>query len=110
MKTFASLRVLVVGGGFAGMSAAVEELHLSDGTRIATLPTPRLAGADVPGGGAIMRPVLARILADATRTSGTQVHLGCAFSEVNQDAEGDEVRFDDGDGVALGDAQRDVIH
>jgi 2-polyprenyl-6-methoxyphenol hydroxylase-like FAD-dependent oxidoreductase len=137
MKTLASLRVLVVGGGFAGMSAAVElrklgaevdlceidpgwrnygagislggatlrafrqlgileaflsegsandgvELHLSDGTRIATLRTPRLAGADVPGGGAIMRPVLARILADATRTSGTQVHLGRTLSEVKQ--------------------------
>ena len=149
MKTLASLRVLVVGGGFAGMSAAVElrklgaevdlceidpgwrnygagislggatlrafrqlgileaflregsandgvELHLSDGIRIATLPTPRLAGADVPGSGAIMRPVLARILADATRTSGTQVHLGCTLSEVKQDAEGVEVRFDDG--------------
>jgi 2-polyprenyl-6-methoxyphenol hydroxylase-like FAD-dependent oxidoreductase len=148
MKTLASLRVLVVGGGFAGMSAAIElrklgaevdlceidpgwrsyeegislggatlrafrqlgileaflregsasdgvELHLSDGTRIATLPTPRLAGPDVAGSGAIMRPVLARLLADATRASGSRIHLGCTVSEVKQDAEGVEVRLDD---------------
>jgi 2-polyprenyl-6-methoxyphenol hydroxylase-like FAD-dependent oxidoreductase len=110
MKTLASLRVLVVGGGFSGMSAAIElrklgaevglceidsgwrnygagislggatlrafrqlgileaflregsasdgvDLHLPDGTRIATLPTPRLAGADVPGSGADMSSI-----------------------------------------------------
>lgn len=142
-------RILIVGGGFAGMSAAIElrktgaevelveidpewrnygagislggatlrafrqlgildaflahgsahdgvSLRLPHGVQIGELPTPRIAGADVPGGGAIMRPVLAGILADATRKSGTRVHLGCTFSTIEQDAEGVEVRFTDG--------------
>jgi 2-polyprenyl-6-methoxyphenol hydroxylase-like FAD-dependent oxidoreductase len=55
-----------------------------------------MAGADVPGGGGIMRPVLARILAEATRTSGTNVRLGCTFTAIEQDAEGVEVAFTDG--------------
>jgi 2-polyprenyl-6-methoxyphenol hydroxylase-like FAD-dependent oxidoreductase len=142
-------RILIVGGGFAGMSAAIElrktgaevdlveidpewrnygagislggatlrafrqlgvleeflahgsahdgvSIRLPHGVQIGELPTPRIAGADVPGGGAIMRPVLARILADATRRAGTRVHLGCTFSTIEQDAEGVEVRFTDG--------------
>lgn len=142
-------KVLIVGGGFSGMSAAIElrkhgvqvdlveldpgwrsygagislggatlrafdrlgilqeflrhgnaadgvELYLPDGQRLGELPTPRIAGPDVPGGGAIMRPVLARILAQATRDAGTQVRLGCTFSSIVQDAEGVEVAFTDG--------------
>ena len=147
--TSAARRILIIGGGFAGMSAAIElrkqgehveiaevdpgwrsygagislggatlrafkqlgildafiehgnasdgiELRLPDGTLIATLPTPRLADPNVPGGGAIMRPVLARILADATRASGAEVRLGCTFTSIEQDAEGVEVGFTDG--------------
>jgi 2-polyprenyl-6-methoxyphenol hydroxylase-like FAD-dependent oxidoreductase len=142
-------RILIMGGGFSGMSAAIQlrkqgaEVDLveidpgwrsygagislgsatmrafkqlgildaflehgaaSDGVRIclphgpqvAELPTPRIAGPDVPGGGAIMRPVLAKILADATRASGTTVHLGCTFTQIAQDAEGVDVHFTDG--------------
>ena len=147
--TSTASKVLVVGGGFSGMSAAIElrrqgadvdlveidpgwrsygagislggatfrafrqlgildeflrhgnaadglEVYLPDGSPLGVLPTPRIAGADVPGGGAIMRPVLARILAEATRASGTRVHLGCSFSAIAQDAEGVEVTFTDG--------------
>ncbi|BEP38601.1 FAD-dependent oxidoreductase (plasmid) [Variovorax sp. V59] len=142
-------RILIVGGGFAGMSAAIElrktgaevdlveidpewrnygagislggatlrafrqlgvleeflahgsahdgvSIRLPHGVQIGELPTPRIAGAEVPGGGAIMRPMLARILADATRRAGTRVHLGCTFSTIEQDAEGVEVSFTDG--------------
>ena len=149
MTTLTARRILVIGGGFAGMSAAIElrklgaqvdlceidpgwrnygagislggatlrafrqlgildaflhegsatdgvRLHLPDGTLIGSLPTPRLAGSDVPGGGAIMRPVLARILSDATRANGTQVHLGCTFAAIEEDAEGVEVGFNNG--------------
>jgi len=145
----AAQRILVIGGGFSGMSAAIElrkqgadvdlveidadwrsygagislggatlrafrqlgvldaflregaavdglALYLPHGPHIATLPTPRIAGLDVPGGGGIMRPVLARILADATRASGTQVFLGCTFSHIEQDAGGVTVAFTDG--------------
>ncbi len=147
--TCAARKILIIGGGFSGMSAAIElrkqgvavdlveidpgwrsygagislggatlrafrqlgildefmrqghaadglEIFRPDGTPIGVLPTPRIAGADVPGGGAIMRPVLARILADATRASGTSVRLGCTFSAIEQDAEGAEVTFSDG--------------
>jgi 2-polyprenyl-6-methoxyphenol hydroxylase-like FAD-dependent oxidoreductase len=45
-----------------------------------------------------MRPVLARILADATRASGTRVRLGCTFKRIDADRAdaGAEVTFDDG--------------
>lgn len=147
--TLAARRILIIGGGFSGMSAAIElrkqgaevdlaeidagwrnygagislggatlrafrqlgildaflregnaadglQALLPDGTPLATLPTPRVAGADVPGSGAIMRPVLARILAEATRASGTNVMLGCTFTRIVQDAEGVDVEFNDG--------------
>jgi len=142
-------RILVIGGGFSGMSAAIEfrkagadvdlveidaewrnygagislggatlrafrqlgvldefmergsaqdgvSLRLPHGVEVGQLPTPRIAGPEIPGGGAIMRPVLARILADATRRSGANVRLGCTFKSVEQDAEGVEVSFTDG--------------
>lgn len=147
--TLAAHRILIIGGGFSGMSAAIQlrkqgasvdlveidpgwrsygagislggatlrafrtlgildaflehgsatdgvALCLPHGPQVAELPTPRIAGADIPGGGAIMRPVLARILADATRASGTSVHLGCTFTDIVQDATGVEVSFTDG--------------
>ena len=142
-------RVLVVGGGFSGMSAAIElrkrsvevdlveidpqwrnygagislggatlrafrqlgildeflaqgsatdnvEIRLPHGPVVATLPTPRIAGPDVPGGGAIMRPALARILADATRAAGVNVRLGTTFTEIDRRPEQVEVSFTDG--------------
>ncbi len=142
-------KILIIGGGFSGMSAAVELrklghdvdvveidagwrsygagislggatlrafkqlgildeflkhgsahdgvlLHLPTGQQISAIPTPRLAGPDVPGGGAIMRPVLASILAQATRASGANVRLGCSFTSITQDTNGVDVSFTDG--------------
>lgn len=147
--SLSSHRILVIGGGFSGMAAAIElrkqgaqvdiveidpgwrsygagislggatlralrrlgvleaflaqgnasdgvNLHLPHGPLVATLPTPRLAGGDVPGGGAILRPVLARILAEATRAAGAHVRLGCTFSAIDQEADGVQVTFTDG--------------
>ena len=147
--SLASPHILVIGGGFSGMAAAIElrklgaavdlveidpgwrsygagislggatlramrtlgileaflregnaadgvKICLPHGPQVAELPTPRLAGADVPGGGAILRPVLARILADATRAAGTHVMLGCTFTSITQDADGVDVSFTDG--------------
>jgi 2-polyprenyl-6-methoxyphenol hydroxylase-like FAD-dependent oxidoreductase len=147
--TLAARRILIIGGGFSGMSAAIElrkhgaevdlveidagwrsygagislggatlrafrqlgileaflregaatdgvKIYLPHGPQVAELPTPRLAGPDVPGGGGIMRPVLARILADATRAAGTNVMLGCTFTHLQPDAEGVEVTLTDG--------------
>lgn len=141
--------VLVIGGGFAGMTAALqlsrkgfqvdlveidagwrsygagislhgstlrvlaqlglmdrffEEGFVSDGVEIrgpddrvlVTLPTPRVAGPDIPGGGGIMRPALAKILSEAVRASTTRVRLGVTFTELHQDADGVTVHFNDG--------------
>ena len=142
-------KVLVIGGGFSGMSAAIQlrkqgievdlveidpgwrsygagismggasmralrqlgvidaflaegdgsdgvGIFIPTGQKVAELPTPRIAGPDVPGNGAIMRPVLARILADATRAAGTNVRRGCTFTSIEQDDHGVEVSFTDG--------------
>lgn len=95
LRAFGTLGILPQ---FLAQGAAADgvDLLLPHGQLIATLPTPRLAGPDVPGGGAIMRPVLANILADATRASGTQVRLGCTFTALRPHADGVEVHFTDG--------------
>ena len=143
------LKVLVIGGGFSGMSAAIQlrksgaavdvveidpgwrsygagislggptlrafrelgildaflergwasdgvELFTPNGHKLASIPTPRLAGPDVPGGGAIMRPTLAAILAEATRGAGANVKLGASFTRLDQDGERAEAEFSDG--------------
>ncbi|MDD0837747.1 FAD-dependent oxidoreductase [Curvibacter sp. HBC61] len=142
-------KVLVVGGGFSGMAAAIRmrrhgievdlveidpqwcpmgagitlggaslralqtlgvyeavaeqghvvsgvEICLPTGQKVADLPTPIPVGSTVEGGGGIMRPTLARILADATRQAGVSVRLGCSWSAISQDSEGVAVLFDDG--------------
>lgn len=147
--TQAIRNALIVGGGFSGMSAAIElrklgiavdlveiddgwrnygagisiggptlralrtlgvldrfieegyacdglDIHTAGGKLLAQIPTPRIAGEDVPGSGAVMRPVLAKILADATRASGAEVRLGCTFTRFEQDADGVDVEFTDG--------------
>lgn len=147
--TTAARRILIVGGGFSGMAAAIEcakrgaevdlveidpgwrsygagisiggatlralgtlgvlqrflqegsghdgvEVFTPDGRLLAQLPTPRLAGPDVPGGGAIMRPVLAKMLADATRAAGVRVRLGCTFNAIDQHEGTVDVAFSDG--------------
>ena len=90
----ATLRALGTPGRAGGLPRARQRagrrglIRLPHGPQVAELPTPRIAGPDVPGGGAIMRPVLAHILADATRAAGTRVHLGCTFTTIEQDADG----------------------
>ncbi|MDQ0455688.1 FAD-dependent oxidoreductase [Rhizobium paknamense] len=82
----------------------MEEGYASDGVDIrgpndavlVTLPTPRVAGPNIPGGGGIMRPALARILSDAVRASTTTVRLGTTFSELKVDETGVDVHFTDG--------------
>lgn len=96
--TLRAFRTLGVLDAFLEHGHAADGVHLClpHGPKVADLPTPRIAGPDVPGGGAIMRPVLARILAEATRASGANVHLGCTFTKIAQDAEGVDVSFTDG--------------
>lgn len=68
----------------------------ADGRALTRIPTPRIAGPDVPGGGGIMRPVLAGILAETTRAAGTAVRLGCTFTTLEQLDDAVSVTFTDG--------------
>lgn len=142
-------RALIVGGGFSGMTAAidlsragiaVDLLEIDQGWRaygagisvhgamlrvmlhlgllnqftergavsndvdlrhpitdavIARLPTPPV-GEGLPGGGGIMRPVLAEILRDAVRAAGVNVHLGQTFQSITPHADRVDVTFTDG--------------
>jgi 2-polyprenyl-6-methoxyphenol hydroxylase-like FAD-dependent oxidoreductase len=72
------------------------DLYLADGARIGHLSSPRIAGPEIPGGGGIMRPVLARILREATTSSGTRVKPGVTFSSIRP--EGNQVRVSLTDG------------
>lgn len=142
-------KVLIIGGGFSGMSAAIQlnkqniETHLleinpewqaegagislhgatlrafktlgildeflahgsgsdklevmaASGHPIASIPNPRFAGPDIPGAGAIMRPVLAKIMADKVVESGTKIRLGQTYQTLEQDDSGVTVSFSDG--------------
>jgi 2-polyprenyl-6-methoxyphenol hydroxylase-like FAD-dependent oxidoreductase len=96
LRAFQALGILdeFLQHGFAG---AGTELCTPDGTLLATLPTPSLTCTDIPGNGAIMRPVLARIMERATRAiGGVDIRLGCTFTAIEQDADGVEVTFTDG--------------
>lgn len=82
----------------------MEEGFASDGVQIrgpddrilVTLPTPRVAGPDVPGGGGIMRPALAKILQEEVVAAGVNVRLGATFSTIEDQEDG--VWVDIGDG------------
>ncbi|WP_020655782.1 FAD-dependent oxidoreductase [Massilia niastensis] len=96
--TLRALRTLGVLERFVAEGHACDgiDIFAPDGRLIAQMPTPRIAGDEVPGSGAIMRPVLARILADATRASGATVRLGCSVASLRQDEAGVDVVFTDG--------------
>ncbi|WP_280189202.1 FAD-dependent oxidoreductase [Delftia sp. PS-11] len=140
---------LVIGGGFSGMSAAIEcakqgiavdlveidaqwradgagisvsaptlralqtvgvldaviqqgycgegvKLFTASGMALGVMPTPCIAGPGVPSGAGIMRPVLAGILAQATRAAGVNVRLACSFEQILPQSDGVQVRLTDG--------------
>lgn len=72
------------------------ELRGPDDKVLAVLPTPRVAGPDIPGGGAIMRPALARILKEAVQNEEVDVRLGTSFFSIEQTPEAVAVGFTDG--------------
>lgn len=72
------------------------DIYTASGHKLGELHTPRLAGPDVPGNGGIMRPVLARILSEATRRSGTKVRLGCHPTSIDQQQTSVDVSLSDG--------------
>ena len=72
------------------------DLLAPDGSLLAQLSTPRVAGPDVPGCGAILRRNLARVLADEAFRLGANVRLGSTFRALRQSASAVEVEFADG--------------
>jgi 2-polyprenyl-6-methoxyphenol hydroxylase-like FAD-dependent oxidoreductase len=72
------------------------DLFLANGAPIGEIPSARIAGPDIPGTGGIMRPVLARILSEATRACGTRVRLGATFTAIEPDGDQVAVSFTDG--------------
>ena len=66
------------------------------GVPIGQLPTPRVAGPEIPGGGGILRPVLARILREHTLVSGTAVRCGVSFTAITEASDSIHVDFSDG--------------
>ena len=96
--TLRALETIGVYDKFAerGFTSSGADIFAPDGTLIAAIPTPPVVGSSVPGGGGIMRPDLAEILADATRASGVDVRLGCTFTSITQAGDSVAVAFTDG--------------
>jgi 2-polyprenyl-6-methoxyphenol hydroxylase-like FAD-dependent oxidoreductase len=82
---------LKVGSAHTGV-----EIHAPHGVHLAHIPTPPVDDNELPGSGAIMRPALAKILADKTRNAGVNVKLGLSFSALENTASGVNVTFTDG--------------
>jgi len=79
-----------------GFASDGVQMRGPDDRILVTLPTPRVAGPDVPGGGGIMRPALARILQEEVVAAGVNVRLGATFSTIENQEDG--VWVDIGDG------------
>ncbi|MDE3175236.1 MAG: FAD-dependent oxidoreductase [Pseudomonadota bacterium] len=97
----ASLRALETLGVYAEFARAGYvsdgvELRAPPGVKVGEIATPKVAGSDVPGGGGILRPDLARILADATRACGVDVRTGCTYESFDDSGDKVSVAFTDG--------------
>ena len=79
-----------------GWCADGADICTADGHKVGELPTPRVGRPDVPGGGGILRPMLARILRHHTLASGAAVRCGTTFSVIEPDGDGVRVSFTDG--------------
>jgi len=67
-----------------------------EGRAISSMPTPRVGRVDVPGGGGILRPVLASILRERTLATGVSVRCGTTFADIEFAGLGASVSFSDG--------------
>ena len=77
------------------ISDGVDVCDAHDDHLLVRLPTPSV-GDGLPGGGAVMRPVLAGLLSDAVRAAGIPVRLGQSFSSMTQEEDGVQVVFEEG--------------
>jgi len=68
----------------------------AEGKPISQIPTPRIAGPNIPGVGGILRPVLAQILREHTLAAGVAVRCGVSFARLENGNDGVTVDFTDG--------------
>jgi 2-polyprenyl-6-methoxyphenol hydroxylase-like FAD-dependent oxidoreductase len=97
----ATLRVIKQLGlidAFLAQGAASDgvEMRGPDDAVLFTMPTPRVAGPEVPGGAGILRPALARVLSDAVRRHNVKLRLGQSFTRIEESGDQVHVTFDDG--------------
>ncbi|WP_437883924.1 FAD-dependent oxidoreductase [Pseudomonas sp. LRF_L74] len=64
-------------------------------TRTVAVP-PTIGAEDLPAAAGVLRPVLAKILANATERAGARIRLGLSFQGMSQDEQGVDVTFSDG--------------
>lgn len=95
LRAFRSLGILDQLVAVGALSDGVD-IYTHDDQLVGQLTTPRIAGDDIPGNGAVTRPVLARILADAVLAAGVDVRIGCAVKSMRQYADGVDVELTDG--------------
>ncbi|PXW97545.1 2-polyprenyl-6-methoxyphenol hydroxylase-like FAD-dependent oxidoreductase [Sphaerotilus hippei] len=97
----ATLRALETLGVYPQIAAAGAptsglDLYTQSGQHLTTLRTPPVMGSSVADTGGILRPVMARILADATRAAGVNVTLGQTWTDLEQSDDQVHVQFSDG--------------
>lgn len=67
------------------------------GELVLSLPLqPPVSEKEIPSGGGILRPVLAEIMAEAVKGTGTKVRLGITFESISDLGDSVEVLFSDG--------------
>jgi 2-polyprenyl-6-methoxyphenol hydroxylase-like FAD-dependent oxidoreductase len=79
-----------------GFCADGLDMYNAHGEKLGEMPTRRVGRPDVPGGGGILRPVLAEILRDATLASDTQVRRGVTVKTMQDDGTQVSVELTDG--------------
>lgn len=73
------------------------EIRTPTGQVVMEIPTPRIVGTEVPGGAAVMRPVLGRILSEAAVRAGATVRLGTTLTSFTDTGDGVDVLLSDGE-------------
>lgn len=96
--TLRVIRQLGLLDAFLAAGAVSDGVHMRapNDMVVAEIPTPRVAGADVPGSAGIMRPALARILSDAVRATSVRLRLGQTFTAIEDGPDQARVTFSDG--------------
>jgi 2-polyprenyl-6-methoxyphenol hydroxylase-like FAD-dependent oxidoreductase len=86
------------------LERVMTDAHTAEGVQVCSvagapltlIPTPAPVGANVPGSGGIMRPMLHKILSEDVLALGTQVRLGITVDAIASAVDAERVVFSDG--------------